>query len=88
RTQIERARAHYTRGLAGLGRLPADCRLAILLAARLYRSILDEIEAAQYDVFTRRLATSTLRKLAEAVRCGVQLRTPSAAATARWQVRA
>ena len=69
RTQIARARAHYVRGMDGVARLPADCRLAILLAARLYRAILDEIEAADYDVFTRRAATSTRFKVAEAMRC-------------------
>jgi 15-cis-phytoene synthase len=79
--QIGRARAHYTRGLQGVARLPADCRLAILLAARLYQAILDQIEAADYDVFTRRAATSTRFKAAEAVRCAVVLRLPTRSRT-------
>jgi phytoene synthase len=77
RTQIARARAHYIRGMDGVTRLPADCRLAILLAARLYQAILDDIEAADYDVFTRRAATSTRFKVAESVRCAFALRQPT-----------
>ena len=52
-------------------------RLAILLAARLYQAILDDIEAADYDVFTRRAATSTRFKVAEAMRCAMLLRQPT-----------
>jgi phytoene synthase len=74
RTQITRARAHYARGMVGVARLPADGRLAILLAVRLYRAILNEIEGADYDVFTRRAATSSWFKLAEVVRCAFALR--------------
>ena len=77
RAQIDRARLHYHRGMHGIGRLPAEVRLAILLAARLYRAILDDIEAADYDVFTRRAATSSRFKVAEAVRCAMLLRQPS-----------
>ena len=77
RTQIARARAHYVRGMDGVARLPADCRLAILLAARLYQAILDEIQAADYDVFTRRAATSTRFKVAESVRCAFALHQPT-----------
>ncbi len=77
RAQIARARAHYARGLDGVGRLPADYRLAILLAARLYRAILGAIESADYDVFTRRAATSSWHKLAEAIRWSVVLRLPA-----------
>ena len=82
RGQIERARAHYTRGLSGVARLPGDCRLAILLAARLYRAILDDIEAAEYDVFSRRAATSTWRKVGEVARCAALLRLPDCGADA------
>jgi len=77
RAQIDRARLHYQRGMLGIGRLPAEARLAILLAARLYQAILDDIEAADYDVFTRRAATSSRFKVAEAVRCAMLLRQPS-----------
>ncbi len=77
RSQIDRARHHYQRGMQGIGHLPAEARLAILLAARLYRAILDEIEAADYDVFTRRAATSSRFKVAEAMRCAMLLRQPT-----------
>jgi phytoene synthase len=87
RAQIERARAHYAGGVRGIDRLPRDCRLPILLAARLYGAILGEIEAAEYDVFTRRAATSMATKLREAARCAVATRLSSFAAEARPLVR-
>jgi phytoene synthase len=74
RLQIERARAHYARGLEGIGRLPDDAQLAMLLAARLYEAILDVIEAAEYDVFSRRAATSIWVKLGYATRCTLALK--------------
>jgi 15-cis-phytoene synthase len=77
RAQIDRARLHYHRGMQGIGRLPAEARLAILLAARLYEAILDDVEAAEYDVFTRRAATSSRFKVGEAVRCAMLLRQPT-----------
>ena len=77
RAQIDRARAHYQRGMQGIARLPSDARLAILLAARLYRAILDDIEGADYDVYTRRAATSARFKVAEAMRCAILLRQPT-----------
>ncbi len=81
RAQIGRARAHYQRGLDGIYRLPADGRFAILLAGRLYAAILDVIEAAEYDVFSRRAATSTWMKLNSAARWWLALRVrPSQAA--------
>jgi len=39
-------------------------------------AILDDIEAAEYDVFSRRAATSTWRKLSEAARCAALVRLP------------
>ncbi|MBV9353963.1 MAG: phytoene/squalene synthase family protein [Chloroflexi bacterium] len=69
RRQIARAHAYYERGLDGVCHLPAECRPSILLAGRLYRAILAEIEAADYVVFGRRAATSTRRKILEAARC-------------------
>jgi 15-cis-phytoene synthase len=87
RVQIERARGHYAHGLRGIDRLAPDCRLAILLAGRLYAAILDQIEAADYNVFTRRAATSRLTKLAEVVRSTFVLRLPSLAAAPRPLVR-
>jgi phytoene synthase len=74
RAQIERARAHYARGLNGVWRLPADSQLAIVLAGQLYAAILDAIEAAEYDVFSRRAATSAWFKLGQAIRWSVAQR--------------
>ena len=87
RLQIDRARQHYARGLEGVWRLPPDCRLAILVAGRLYRAILDEIEAARYDVFSRRAATSTWHKSAEAVRSAISVRAASAGISRHQQPR-
>lgn len=74
RAQIGRARAHYQRGLDGIWRLPAEARFAILVAGRLYAAILDVIEAADYDVFSRRAATSTWMKLSSTARWWLALR--------------
>jgi phytoene synthase len=43
--------------------LNRDGRLAIAAAGDLYRRILDDIEAHDYDVFTRRARVGTSRKL-------------------------
>jgi 15-cis-phytoene synthase len=67
RFQVERARRYYARGLAGVWLLPPSARLAILLAGRLYRAILDDIEASGYDVLRRRASTSKIIKAREAL---------------------
>jgi 15-cis-phytoene synthase len=64
--EVKRARAHYARGLAGIWLLPSTVRPSILMAGRLYRAILDRIEASDYDVLRRRASTSRVRKLREA----------------------
>ena len=92
RAQIARARMHYVRGVEGVWRLPVDSQLAILLAARLYAAILEAIESADYDVFTRRASTSAWLKLSEAARCSVLVRTsgrptPTVSAEPRLAVR-
>jgi phytoene synthase len=65
RHQIARARGYYERGLVGVWRLPRRTRVAILLAGRLYRAILDEVECSIPAVLTRRVTTSRRRKLSE-----------------------
>jgi 15-cis-phytoene synthase len=79
--QIARARAHYERGLLGVARLPMDSQWGILVAAKLYAAILDAIENANYDVFSRRAATSIWFKLEQAAHCWAALRVPGAPAT-------
>ena len=74
RFQIDRARRYYALGLVGVPLLPPEMRPAVLIAGRLYRAILDAIEASDYDVFQRRAATSTFTKLYEALTILVRLR--------------
>ncbi len=54
RFQIERNRQLYQEALPGISLLESDGRFAIATAANLYQAILDDIEAHQGDVFTRR----------------------------------
>jgi len=61
--QIERTRLLYREAWPGISLLNADGHLAISLAADLYRSILADIEAHDYDVFSRRAHVNTWSKL-------------------------
>jgi phytoene synthase len=63
RFQIARNRRLYEEAWPGIGALNADGRMAIAAAAGLYRAILDDIEAHDYDVFSRRAYVPTGRKL-------------------------
>ncbi len=54
RFQIERARHLYDEAWPGIAMLAPEGRFAIAAAAEFYRGILDDIEAHDYDVFTRR----------------------------------
>ena len=63
RFQIERNRRLYTEAWPGIELLNSDGRFAIAAAGDLYRRILDDIEAHDYDVFTYRARVSTPRKL-------------------------
>jgi phytoene synthase len=65
RFQIDRTRKLYAEALPGIGLLDPDGRFAIGAAAGLYRGILDDIEAHDYDVFSRRAHVSTAGKLAK-----------------------
>lgn len=65
RFQIERNRQLYEEAWPGIFLLNENGRFAIAAAAGLYRGILDQIEANDYDVFTRRASVSTWGK----VRC-------------------
>lgn len=61
--QIERNRRLYREAMPGIGLLDPAGRLSVAAAAEMYRAILDEIEAHDGDVFTRRAGLSTLGKL-------------------------
>ncbi len=63
REQIARNRALYTEAMPGIALLHPEGRFAIAAAAELYRAILDDIEAHDYDVFTRRASLSKWAKL-------------------------
>jgi 15-cis-phytoene synthase len=63
RYQIERNRRLYQEALPGIQLLATDGRFAIAAAADLYSAILTDIEANDYNVFTRRAHISTWKKL-------------------------
>ena len=61
--QIERARRLYAESLPGMAMLNRQGRPAVAAAAEFYQAILDDIEAHDYDVFTRRAHVSDRDKL-------------------------
>jgi phytoene synthase len=61
--QINRARELYTNSWPGIFMLHEDGRFAVAAATELYAGILCDIEAHDYDVFTRRAHLSKIRKL-------------------------
>lgn len=64
RFQIDRARQLYAEALPGVAMLGKNGRFAVGAAAELYRAVLDDIEAHDYDVFSRRAHVSDRKKLA------------------------
>lgn len=62
---FEIARTHqlYAESWPGIALLPADSRLAIGAAARIYRGILDKVVANGYDVYTRRAHLTAREKV-------------------------
>ncbi|QYJ17045.1 15-cis-phytoene synthase [Rubrobacter xylanophilus DSM 9941] len=69
RFEILRARGLYAVADEGMGYIPRGRRYAVLVARELYAAILDRIEEAGYDVFSRRAQTSWPQKLALAAGC-------------------
>ena len=63
RFQIIRNRQLYAEAWPGIGMLHKEGRFAIGAAAGLYQAILDDIEAHDYDVFSRRAYIGTWGKL-------------------------
>ena len=74
RFQIERNRQLYAEAWPGISLLHQDGRFAITTAADFYRAILDDIEAHDYDVFSRRAYIGTWRKLSRLPRLWWQTR--------------
>ncbi len=66
--QIERTRRYYESADTGIPHLPPQSARCIRGARVLYSAILDRIEAAKYDVFTKRVRVPAWRKLAVALR--------------------
>jgi phytoene synthase len=63
RFEIDRARQLYASADVGIALLPPWSARAIRTARVLYARILDEIEAQDHDVFSRRARVPTMRKL-------------------------
>ncbi len=61
--QIKRARTLYREAEPGIDLLDTRGRKAVRLASRLYEKILDKIELADYDVFSKRAHTTMCEKL-------------------------
>ncbi len=61
--QIERARGFYQKGEKGIALLEKDSRFTVLLAARVYSRILDEIKKQDYNVFVKRAHTTRSQKI-------------------------
>jgi len=68
RFEIDRTRRYYDSADVGIAMLPARSGRCIRGARALYSGILDQIEAAGYDVFSQRVRVPTWRKLAVAAR--------------------
>lgn len=62
--EIKRARDLFQQALPGIKLLHPSAHLAVGCAALIYRKILDEIEAINYQVFDQRAFTTDLKKLA------------------------
>lgn len=63
RFQIDRAHQLYQEAMPGIALLGSRGQAAIAAAAELYRDILNDIEAHDYDVFSRRAHVNNARKL-------------------------
>lgn len=63
RFQLERTRALYEESELGIALLDSQGRFAVAAASALYRAILDDIEAHDYDVFQRRAHVAQWGKL-------------------------
>jgi phytoene synthase len=63
RFQIARARGLYGEAWRGVALLNRDGQMAIAAAADFYQGILDDIEANDYDVFSRRASLSAWQKI-------------------------
>jgi len=65
--EIERTRAYYLSGDIGVGLLRGRAQRCVMAARSLYGGILDQIEAANHDVWKSRLRIPTWRKVATGI---------------------
>jgi len=82
--QVTRARRLYDGAWPGVWFIDRRARLAIAAAADLYRGILEVIEGAGYDVFSRRSAVGTGRKLMRLLRLWWLFRTGGLRSRPPW----
>jgi phytoene synthase len=68
KAEVGRAREHYAAAAPGIPLLEPASQACMRTAFQLYGGILDEIEAADYDVFVRRATVPNRRRAAVAVR--------------------
>ena len=68
RYEVDRARAHYRAAAPGIPLLSRASQACMRTAFRLYGGILDEVVAADYDVFARRATVPNRRRAAVALR--------------------
>ena len=68
---------HYASGFDGIDGLPRRMRLGIRAAARMYREIMNEVRANDYDNLTQRAYASFSRKLLRVVYDGYERRKAS-----------
>jgi phytoene synthase len=61
--EIDRARSLYKKAWPAIQKLPWKLRFPIKVAGYKYQGILDEIEKANYDIWSKRHRVSRLRKL-------------------------
>ncbi len=74
RFQVERTYQLYDESWAGIGLLPPDSRFSVAAAARVYRGILDNLVANDYDSYSRRAYLTFHEKLARLPRLWFDVR--------------
>lgn len=72
--EIERARHYYALAEKGIPLLERDARFTVLLAARIYGRILNQIEKQNYDVFRARAHTTKRQKITSIPRIWIAAR--------------
>jgi 15-cis-phytoene synthase len=72
RFEANRARRLYEVADEGMRYIPKGRRYPVLVARKLYATILDRMEAQHYDVFARRAELSLARKLTVAAACAAR----------------